>query len=376
MKQSDIKKMIPVTKPFLPPKQELLHYIDEIYDNEYLTNNGPLHRKLNKELIEYLGVKYLTLVVNGHSGLEIIVKGLNIKGEVITTPFTFVSTTHSLTLNGVKPVFCDIKPSDLTIDEDKIEALITPKTTAIMPVHVYGHMCNVEAIEKIAKKHGLKVIYDAAHTFGVKYKGKALASYGDVSMISFHATKIFNTIEGGALVYDDESLIRVFDAYKNFGIEGPEKVDYVGGNAKMNEFQAAMGLANLTHMAEIIAERKTLVELYREQLNGINGIKYYVPEKMYKEFEYNYSYFPIMVEDEYGESRDALYDHLLEKNIYARKYFYPIMTKLGCYKDKSAGVKLPVAEEAGQKILCLPLYNGLSSEAIIGICKIIKEFKK
>ncbi|MBR2753948.1 DegT/DnrJ/EryC1/StrS family aminotransferase [Candidatus Saccharibacteria bacterium] len=377
MKQIDIvKKMIPVTKPYLPPKEELQKYIDEIYDNNYLTNNGPLHKKLAMELCKYLGVDYLTLVVNGHSGLDIALKGLNIRGEVITTPFTFVSTVHALTLNGIEPVFCDIKRSDLTIDESKIESMITPKTTAIMPVHVYGHMCDVKRIEKLAKKYNLKVIYDAAHAFGVKYRGKALANYGDVSMLSFHATKIFNTIEGGALIYNNGALSRVFDAYKNFGIEGPEKTDFVGGNAKMNEFQAAMGLANLAHMQEIMNERKTLVELYREQLNGLDGISYFVPEKMYDNYEYNYSYFPILIEKEYGKTRNELYDYLLENNVYARKYFYPIITQLGCYRKKYASIKLPVAEDVGRRVMCLPLYNGLSSESVLKICELIKNFRE
>jgi len=366
---------IPVTKPLLPPRETLQRYIDKIYESGYIANNGPLHNELKEKLKEFFGTSNLTLTVNGHSGLDIALKALNISGEVITTPFTFVSTTHALVLNNIKPVFCDIKPTDFTIDEAKIEELITPNTTAIMPVHVYGYMCNVEKIEEIAKRHNLKVIYDAAHAFGVKYKGKALADYGDISMISFHATKIFNTIEGGALVYKDDSLARILDAYKNFGIEGPETTEYVGGNAKMNEFQAAMGLANLSIIEEAIKERKELTGLYRQRLKSVKGVILPEPEKMFEEYEYNYSYFPILVDKDYGKTRDELYDYLLEKGIYARKYFYPIVTKLGCYKKEFGGMELPVAEEISKKVLCLPLFNGLSKEEITEICDLMEDFK-
>lgn len=374
MRQDDIKGMIPVTRPYLPPRDELRKYIDEIYENQYLTNNGPLHRKLAASLKAYLNVDNLTLTVNGHAGLDIAIKALQISGEVITTPFTFVSTTHALTLNGVRPVFCDIKMSDLTIDESKIEDLITSQTTAIMPVHVYGHMCNIEKINEIAEKHHLKVIYDAAHAFGAKYKGRALASFGDISMLSFHATKIFNTIEGGALVYNDPKLGRILDAYKNFGIEGPETIDFVGSNAKMNEFQAAVGIANLVHMSDILIERKNLVEKYREKLGGVSGISYFVPENLYSDYEYNYAYFPIIIGEEYGKTRNELYDYLLTNGIYARKYFYPIITKTGCYKDLHGDVELPIAEKAAETVLCLPLYNKLTFEEIDRICALIEKY--
>lgn len=370
-----VKYTIPVTRPYLPPKEEFQKYLNKIYDNQYLTNNGPLHRELEAELKKYLDINNLTLTVNGHAGLEIALKGLGIKGEVITTPFTFVSTTHALTLNNIKPVFCDINPRDLTIDVEKIEELITPDTTAIIPVHVYGHMCDIEKIDQIAKKHDLKVIYDAAHAFGVKYKGKSLTEYGDVSMLSFHATKIFNTIEGGALVYSNADYSRIFDAYKNFGIEGPEITDFIGGNAKMNEFQAAMGLANLPHMPEILAERRLLTELYRKKIQQILGIQYFIPEQLFKDYEYNYSYFPILINQEYGKTRNELYDYLLEHGIYSRKYFYPIITELGCYKDEYQSIKLPVAKAISEKILCLPFYTNLTEEDIDMICNLIKEFQ-
>ena len=366
-------KRINVTKPYLPPKSEYEKYLDKIWKNEFLTNNGPLHNEFEDSLKKYLDVKNVTLTVNGHSALDIAEKGLNISGEVITTPFTFVSTIHSLTLNGIKPVFCDIKETDLTIDEDKIESLITDKTTAILPVHVYGHMCNVEKIEKIAEKHNLKVIYDAAHTFGVKYKNKSLVDYGDVSILSFHATKLFNTIEGGALIYKNDNYKKTFNCLKNFGIEGVETIDYVGGNAKMNEFQAAMGLTNLSHIDELISKRKKLTQIYRDELKSVSGIKYFVPEKFYNNFVYNYSYFPILIdESKFGFDRNHLYDYLLSQGIFARKYFYPIITEIGCYKSEYINTNVEIAKKMSKQILCLPLYNGLKLTDIKRICDLIK----
>lgn len=259
------KKEITVTKPFMPELTEYVSYVEKIWDNCWLTNKGPVYKEFEVELKKYLNVNNLCLTVNGHSALDIAVKTLNLTGEVITTPFTFASTTHSLTLNNIKPVFCDIKESDLTIDEDKIEALITDKTTAIMPVHVYGHSCNVNKIEKIAKKYNLKVIYDAAHSFGVTKNGKSIAECGDVSIFSFHATKLFHTIEGGCAIYKNANLELLFNAYRNFGIYSEEEINYVGGNAKMNEFQAAMGIINLKHIEEIIKKRKQLTLYYRKK---------------------------------------------------------------------------------------------------------------
>ena len=366
-----MKKTITVTKPFMPSKKEFKNYLDEIWENEWLTNNGPIHKKFEKSLKDYLKADNITLTVNGHSALDISVKGLDLKGEVITTPFTFASTTHSLTLNNLTPVFCDIKESDLTIDEEKIEELITDKTTAIMPVHVYGHMCNIEKIEEIAHKHNLKVIYDAAHTFGINYKGKALSNYGDASILSFHATKIFHTIEGGALVYSDEKRKQIFETLKNFGIEGEEKIDFVGENAKMNEFQASMGLINLKHIDKLIEERKELTLYYRKLLKDLNGIKFFEPEKLYNDYNYNYSYLPVITED-----RDEVYNFLKQYNIYTRKYFYPIASDFGCYKEKYKNTKLPVARKVASKILCLPLYNGLKKEDIEFIIDKIKLFQK
>ncbi len=366
-----MKKLYTVTKPFMPSKKEFKNYLDEIWENEWLTNNGPIHKKFEQSLEEYLKADNITLTVNGHSALDTAIKGLELKGEVITTPFTFASTTHSLTLNNITPVFCDIKESDLTIDEDKIEDLITDKTTAIMPVHVYGHMCNIERIEEIAKRHNLKVIYDAAHTFGVNYKGKAISNYGDVSMLSFHATKIFHTIEGGALIYNDKKMKQTFETLKNFGIEGEETINFVGGNSKMNEFQASMGLINLKHIDKLIEERKKITLYYRKLLKELNGIKFFEPENLYKDYNYNYSYLPILI-----ENRDEVYKFLKKYNIYTRKYFYPIVPEFGCYKEKYKDTKVPVAKKISSQVLCLPLYNGLKKEDVDFIVDKIKIIMK
>lgn len=365
MKETEGRNMqqaIYVTRPFLPDREEFEALTDTIWEGKQLTNNGPLTRRLAEELREYLGAQNVNLTVNGHQALDVAVKGLGLSGEVITTPFTFASTTHALTLNGIRPVFCDIRESDLTMDPEQIESLITEQTTAIMPVHVYGHPCDVDAIEEIARRHGLKVIYDAAHAFGVRVNGRALVCRGDVSMLSFHATKLFHTIEGGALVYEDESYTRIFNAYKNFGIEGEEHVDLVGGNAKMNEFQAAMGLANLPHIGEIIRERRELSLRYRELLDGVPGVRFFEPESR-PGVEYNYAYFPILIDAaRFGATRDEVYARLKEKGIFARRYFWPIVPDFGCYREQYQDEPLPVARKAGGEILCLPLYNGLTKE--------------
>lgn len=357
-----------VTRPFLPDKEVFKRYIDEIWESQWLTNQGPLHERFISALKEYLRVPYVTPTVNGHLALEIALKGLNITGEVITTPFTFASTIHSLTLCNIKPVFCDIKKSDFTIDAEKIEALITEKTTAIMPVHVYGHLCEVNQIEVIAKKHNLKVIYDAAHAFGVKKDGISVGMFGDVSMFSFHATKLFNTIEGGALIYKSKGYEKLFNAYKNFGIEDEEHIPHVGGNAKMNEFQAAMGLANLPYINEIINDRRKSTIRYRDRLQKISGIRYFIPEEA-KGIDYNYSYFPIVVDsNEIGKTRDELYLYLKERNIYTRKYFYPIASDYECYKGFKLNDAVPIAREAGKTVLTLPLYYGMGIDTVDYVC--------
>ena len=290
-------------------------------------------------------------------------------GEVITTPFTFASTTHAISRNGLVPVFCDVNPEDYTIDAEKIENLITDKTVAIVPVHVYGNMCNVERIEQIAKKHKLKVIYDAAHAFAVKYKGVSSANFGDASMYSFHATKVFNTIEGGAVCFRDDELVATMNDMKNFGIRGPERVVFIGGNAKMSEFQAAMGICNLRHLTEEINKRRAVVEQYRNRLEGIPGIKLCEPQK---DVEPNFAYFPVVF-DRFRFTRDEVYEALQVKNITARKYFYPLTNSFECYSDlPTAGVeKTPVAAFLADRMLTLPLYADLAPEDVERICDII-----
>ena len=366
-----------VTKPFLPEKETFMNYVDGIWQRDWMTNQGPLHHQLEDELKSYLGVENLTLTVNGHLALEIAIRGLGLTGEVITTPFTFASTIHSIYMCGLKPVFCDIKPSDLTMDEEQIESLITEETSAILPVHVYGHPCNTAKIEEIARRHGLKVIYDAAHTFGVRLNGQTLSLQGDVSIYSFHATKLFHTIEGGALVYKDPGLKQVFDDYKNFGIHDEEHVAYVGGNAKMNEFQAAMGLCNLKHIDEIIAERREITLRYRKNLEGQAGITLFYPDRA-PGVEYNYAYLPVLIDrDAFGISRDELHAALkANDNVVARKYFYPIGTEYDCYRELAAESRVPVAKAAGQSVLALPIYNGLSLEEVDYICECILNKKQ
>ena len=364
------KEKIYVTKSSMPDFDDYCNLIRKIWGSHYMTNNGPLHEELCERIKEFLGVSNVTLFTNGHLSLENALQALDLHGEIITTPFTFVSTTHAIARTGNIPVFCDINPDNYTIDADKIESLITDKTCAILPVHVYGNVCDVEKIEEIAKKYNLKVIYDAAHAFGVKYKGKSIASYGDMSMFSFHATKVFNTIEGGALVYDDPNFAKVLNNLKNFGILSEEEVEYIGGNAKMNEFQAAMGLLNLENLVDNIEKRKKVVLKYIELLSKIEGIKL---NAVADNVESNYAYFPIVVEDEYGLSRNQLYELLKKYDIYSRKYFYPISNDFEMYANCRG--ETPIARDISEKVLTLPLYPDLSMDSVCKICKIIKNKK-
>lgn len=364
-----IDKPIMVTKPFMPKITEYQKFVKKIWENQWLTNKGPLFYEFQSNLQSFLHTNNICLTVNGHSALDIAIKALDLKGEVITTPFTFASTIHSLVLNDIHPVFCDIKEEDLTMDEDKIEDLITENTTAIMPVHVYGHTCNVEKIQQIAKKHHLKVIYDAAHSFGVQKNDLSVASCGDASIFSFHATKLFHTIEGGCVVFKDKELTPLLNAYRNFGIYDEESIPYVGGNSKMNEFQAAMGIVNLNYIDKIIEKRKKLTLHYRKKLNRIGGIKYFIPEK-YSDYQYNYSYFPILILKD--GMRDYLYDRLKEYNVFSRKYFYPLATDFECYCDIYDSNKTPIAKKTSQQVLCLPLYYDLTLKEVDYICDCIK----
>lgn len=360
-----------VTRSSMPSYDEYCEEIKELWETHWLTNMGSKHKQLQKELEEYLGVEHVALYTNGHLALENAIAALNLPegGEVITTPFTFASTTHAIVRNGLVPVFCDIKEDDYTIDPEQIEILITDNTVAIVPVHVYGNICDVDEIERIAKKYGLKVIYDAAHAFAVKYKGITSACFGDASMFSFHATKVFNTIEGGCVCFKNESWVKLLNDMKNFGINGPDSVEYVGGNAKMNEFQAAMGICNMRHLNEEIAKRKKVVEKYRERLSGVEGIK--IPA-IQENVESNYAYFPVVF-DGYKCTRNEVFEKLAKVGVGARKYFFPLTNSFECYRNyPTAGVeKTPIAQHIALRVLALPLYADLSLEDVDRICDYI-----
>ena len=358
-----------VTRSSMPDLNEYIEEIKDIWDSHWLTNMGPKHRKLQTMLKDYMGVEQVELFTNGHMALELTLQAMNLQGEVITTPFTFASTTHAIVRNGLEPVFCDINEQDFTIDVSKIESLITDHTCAIVPVHVYGNVCNVEEIDRIAKKYGLKVIYDAAHTFGETYKGKGIGTYGDASCFSFHATKVFNTIEGGAVCFKDERLGNILYELKNFGIHGQEEVSAVGANAKMNEFCAAMGICNLRHIDDEIAKRKMAAERYRSNLEGTKGIQLpYVQEDLIS----NYSYFPVVVDElAFGLSRNEIFKKLEQAGIMARKYFYPLTNAFSAFHNKYDTGLTPIALRVSKRVLTLPLYSDLSMEDVDRICKII-----
>lgn len=359
-----------VTKSSIPAFEEYTEEIKDIWNTHWLSNMGIKHQKLEAELKRYLQADYLTLCTNGHLALETAIQAMQLTGEVITTPFTFASTTHAIVRCGLTPVFCDIKEDTYTIDENKIEELITERTSAILPVHVYGNVCNLEKIEQIALKYGLKVIYDAAHTVGVTYQGKGIGSFGDASVFSFHATKVFNTIEGGAICCKDITLHERFYSIKNFGMNTEGEVIGLGGNAKMNEFQAAMGLCNLRHLTENIEKRKQIVNRYRKHLQEISGITF-VDEQ--DKVQHNYAYFPILVDQkQYGMNRDEVCDLLKEANIFARKYFYPLTSEFGCYRKLFPIQRTPIAERIAEGILTLPLYPDLEWSIVDQICEIIR----
>ena len=365
-------KIITVTQPCLPPLEEFLPYLQQIWDNKWLTNNGPLHQQLEQELADYLGVKYISLFSNGTLALMTALQALNIQGEVITTPFSFVATTHSLWWNKIKPVFVDVEPGYLNLDPAKIEAAITPATTAIMPVHVYGNPCQMDEIQRIADKHGLKVIYDAAHAFGVQKDNVSVLNQGDLSVLSFHATKVFSTLEGGAIICHTEKMKHHIDNLKNFGFRGETVVEEPGINAKMNEMQAAYGLLQLKYIDGFISKRKSITELYRQLLSGVPGIRF-LPEM--KGVISSYSYFPVLIDEEvYGRSRDALYEKLKENNIFSRRYFYPLISTFEPYRELSSATteNLPVAVNASLKVLCLPIYVDLTLQDVELIVTIIK----
>lgn len=369
-----MEKKILVTQSSMPELEEYVEQIKGLWDSRWLTNMGAKHLQFQADLQEYLNVRQIDLLTNGHMALELSIQALGLTGEVITTPFTFASTTHAIVRNGLTPVFCDINPVDFTMDADQIEALITEKTSAIMPVHVYGNICNIEAIEAIAKKHHLKVLYDAAHTFGVRYKDRGIGSYGDVSCFSFHATKVFHSIEGGCACFHDDAFGVELAKLKNFGIKDQETVDSVGANAKMNEFCAAMGLCNLRHIDEEIAKRKQVVEKYRELLDGIDGIQL---NPIQEHVQPNYAYFPIVIDETiFGATRDQVCDALASKGIGARKYFYPLTNTFDCFHGKYDANQTPVALQISKRVLTLPLYADLSLTDVARICQGILEVSR
>ena len=365
-----------VTRSSMPTFEEYTNEIKDLWNTHWLTNMGVKHKQFQSELEQMLGVPHVSLYTNGHLALENAIAAIDFpKGsEVITTPFTFASTTHAIVRNGLVPVFCDINADDYTIDTTKIESLITKKTVAIIPVHVYGNICNVEEIDRIAQKYNLKVIYDAAHAFGVTYKGKSIACFGNASMFSFHATKVFNTIEGGAICFKDDDLVVKLNDLKNFGIHGHESVEYVGGNAKMSEFQAAMGMCNLRHLQEEIVKRKIVVERYRNQLKDVKGVKL---STIQSGVISNYAYFPVLFDKAvFGADRDEVFDKLAENGIGARKYFYPLTNTFDCYKGMFDANDTPVAFDISMKVLTLPLYADLAIEDVDRICDLILKCKR
>ena len=363
------QKQIMVTRSSLPSLEEYVKEISPIFETAWLTNMGSLHQTLEQQLQSKLNVKNISLFVNGHLALFIAIKALRLSGEIITTPFSFASTAHAIADNGLTPIFCDIDPVTYTIDPNKIEALITRRTTAILPVHVYGNICDVKAIEDIAKRYNLKVIYDAAHVFGVTVNGEGIGSFGDMSMFSFHATKVFHTIEGGALTYTDNNIKGLLNNLKNFGITSPVDVEDIGTNAKMNEFQAAMGICNLRHVDEELAKRKRVVERYRSHLEGIAGIQ--LNPKQVGVLT-NYAYFPVLFEpDIFGKSRDDIANQLASESIFTRKYFYPLINDYQCYRSVYSSTATPVAKRIADQVLTLPLFADLELEMVDKICRII-----
>lgn len=368
------EKPIYVTRPLLPSMDNFIYRMKRIWESKWITNNGGQHQKLETELKKYLKVDNLSLINNGTIALQIALKALDIEGEVITTPFTFAATPHAIAWNGLTPVFCDIDPETLNIDAKKIEPLITEKTSAILPVHVFGTPCDVEKIQKIADEYNLKVIYDGAHAFGTEIDGVGIGNYGDITMYSFHATKLFNTVEGGALACNNKELKQKIDMLKNFGIKNEEEVVFIGTNGKMNEFQAAMGLEVLKKVEEEREKRKKIQEIYYQELGDLEGISF-IPKKDLEGVTSSYQYFVIRInEKQFGVSRDFVYEKLKEYNVYTRKYFFPLCSDYNCYRNLPSVAKenLPVAYKVVNEVLSLPFYGDLGAKNAEKICDIIK----
>lgn len=360
-----------VTRPSMPTIEEYITEIESLWESHQLTNMGEKHQKLESALKRYLGVKNVSLFVNGHMALELGIQALDLKGEVITTPFTFISTIHAIVRNGLKPVFCDINENDYTINVEQLENLITDKTSAIIPVHVYGNICEVDKLGEIAEKYHLKLFYDAAHAFGETVRGQGIGTFGDASMFSFHATKVFNTIEGGAVCFSKSQLYTKLYQLKNFGIRNEETIDEIGANAKMNEFQAAMGLCNLRHIDEEIEKRRRVFERYQTLLQGIEGVKL---SRENPDIKRNYAYYPVIFDENIlGITRDDIYQELFRQNIVSRKYFYPPANEVKCIIDLFGEQKTPIAARISRQVLTLPIYAELSLEQVDNICNIIRE---
>jgi len=361
-----------VTRPFLPPLGDFTKGLQEIWDNAWLTNNGPVVQRFQRQLCQYFETENLCLFNNGMLALQIALQGLRLSGEVITTPFTFVATTHALYWNKIRPVFVDIEPDYYTLDPKKVEAAITPWTTAILAVHVYGFPCQLEALADIAKRHNLMLLYDAAHAFGVTVNGRQIGHYGDLNMFSFHATKLYHSIEGGMLMFADPGDKKVFNYLKNFGFENELEVVMPGTNAKMNEFQALMGLQVLSHLERIIERRRRIDACYRERLQTIPGIR--IPPHPAANVKFNYAYFPVeILPEQFGMDRDQLYGALQRYNIFARRYFYPLITDFACYRGLSVKDPLTNARAAASRILTLPIYESLALDDVDRICDIISD---
>lgn len=367
----DLADPIFVTRPFLPPLADFIPMLEEIWETRVLTNNGPFHSRLETRLCDYLDVPAISLVTNGMLALTVAIDAAGLEGEVITTPYSFVATTHSVKLGKLEPVFVDVRPSDLNIDPDLIEAAITPRTSAIVAVHCYGNPCDVDAIQAIADRHGLKIIYDAAHAFGVRYRGEGLLRHGDYSTLSFHATKAFNTFEGGAVISGDAAIKTGVDHARNFGIVSETEIPAVGTNAKMSEFNAALGLLQLEHFGEVLRARHAVDARYREALADIDGLEMLaIPA----EVEPNFSYFPVLVREGFALTRDGLYDRLKENGVLSRRYFHPLLSSLPMYRDlpSAARERLPVATQAAEQVLCLPIYPGLTPGEQAHITELIR----
>ncbi|MBM6619091.1 DegT/DnrJ/EryC1/StrS family aminotransferase [Bacillus suaedaesalsae] len=364
-KPTKFDSLINVTQPKLPDFNEFTKHLKDIWDRKWLTNDGPKHNQFKDELKNYLSANNVELFTNGHLALEIAIKALELKGEIITTPFTFASTTHAIVNCGLTPIFCDVDSTTYNIDVNQIEKHITDQTSAILAVHVFGTPCDVEGIQEIADKYNLKVIYDAAHAFGVEIDGKPIGNFGDISMFSLHATKVFNSIEGGLLTFNDETLTSKLKALKNFGLTTPDSVDYVGTNAKMNEFQASMGLCNLSNIEEDIGYRKYVSKLYTEGLKNLSNITLLFRQE---NIRHNYSYYPVLLKD--VKMRDELHENLKKYNIITRKYFYPLVNDFNCYNFDSS--LTPVAKNISERVLCLPIYSDLDPEVVKAICNTIR----